>query len=107
MTTRRWMIAVAVVAIPMGAIAEYIRLSRKSARFRALAEEHAGVEQTLRWIVDTKGADAPVDVSPGPGQRSRRFTALTVADWEAKLKRKYERAARRPWLPVAPDPAEL
>jgi hypothetical protein len=26
------------------------------------------------------------------------------AEWHARLRRKYERAARSPWLPLAPDP---
>ncbi len=75
-TVRRMMVAVAL----MGAFAEFTRLCRKSADLHARAEEHAGLEQTLRWIIASSGADAPVDISPGLGIRSKRFTAGAVAE---------------------------
>ena len=97
------MIVVAVAAWLMAAWVGLARLRRLSSDYRARAEHHAGVEETLRHIVASAGADAPVDISPGPGLRSRRFTARAVAAHEAALRRKYERAARYPWLPVEPD----
>ncbi len=105
-TVRRMMVIVAVSAALMGAGVGYVRLSRKAAGLRARAGEHAAMEQTLRWMIATSGADAPVDISPGPGIRSKRFTARAVADHVAALKAKYERAARFPWLHVEPDPPE-
>jgi hypothetical protein len=105
-TVRRLMIAVAIVALALGIFAECVRLSRKSASFRTQAEACSGIEETLRMIIAASGPDTPVDVSPGPGMPSRRFTAMVVAEHQAALKLKYERAARRPWLPVEPDPPE-
>jgi hypothetical protein len=102
-TVRRLMVVVAVAAALMGAFVEYVRLCRKSTDFRARAEEHAALEQTLRWTIATSGADSPIDISPGPGMRSKRFTARAVTDWQAALRRKYERAAHYPWLPVVAD----
>jgi hypothetical protein len=105
-TVRRLMIVVAVAAGLMAAWVGLARLRLLSSDYRARAEQHAGIEETLRRIVASDGADAPVDISPGPGLRSRRFTARAVAEHEAALRRKYERAARYPWLPVEPDPLE-
>ena len=95
---------VAVVAATLSGFVEYRRLTRMAAEYRAKAEDHAGVEKSLRTIIEQTGPNSPVDISPGPGLRSRRFTAKTVADFEAALSRKYERAASYPWLSVDPDP---
>lgn len=103
---RAMMASVAILAALLGTFVEYVRLTRKSADRRARAEEHAGLEQTLRWIIATSGADAPIDISPGPGIRSKRFSARSVADWQAALRRKYEQAARYPWLSVDADSPE-
>jgi hypothetical protein len=103
---RTLMIAVAIVAALMGLVIEYRRLNRDAAKYRAWASEHAAIGQTLRWIIERDGADAPIDISPRPGVRSKRFTAKAVAEREASLRLKYERAARYPWLPVPPDPSE-
>jgi hypothetical protein len=103
---RAMMASVAILAVLMGTFVEYGRLSRKSADLRARVEEHAGLEQTLRWTIATSGADAPIDISAGPGIRSKRFSARAGAEWQAALRRKYERAARYPWLSVDADPPE-
>jgi len=103
----RWLIvAVEVVGVAIGAFIEINRLRHMSAKFRSRAEEHAAVEQSLRWVIATSGANSPIDISPGPGLRSKRYTARAAAEHEAMLARKYFRAARYPWLPVAPDPPE-
>ena len=103
-TVRRLMIVVAVAAGLTAAWVGLARLRLLSSDYRAWAEQHAGIEEVLRRIVSSDGANTPVDVSPGPGLRSRRFTAWAVAEHEAALRRKYERAVRYPWLPVEPDP---
>ena len=105
-TLRGLMIVVAVMAGLMAAWIGLARLKLLASDYRARAEQHAGIEATLRRIIASDGADAPVDISPGPGLRSRRFTAWAVAKHEAALRCKYERAARYPWLRVEPDPSE-
>jgi hypothetical protein len=42
----------------------------------------------------------------GSGIAAIAFRNRENAAWHGALKRKYERAARYPWLPVAPDPPE-
>jgi hypothetical protein len=103
-SVRLLMAIVAVVAATLSGFVEYRRLTRMAAEYRAKAEDHAGVEKTLRTIIEQTGPNSPVDISPGPGLRSRRFTAKAVADFEAALSRNYERAARYPWLSMEPDP---
>jgi hypothetical protein len=105
-TLRTLLALVAVVAATLGGFLEYRRLMRKAAECRARAEDHAGIEQTLRTIIEKSGPSSPVDISPGSGLRSKRFTAKAVADHEAALRLKYERAADYPCLPVEPDPPE-
>lgn len=79
-TVRRMMLAVAVAGLICGG--EVLR------RRRAAFAERATM---LRWseYVERLGAHRPA-----------------VADHRDRLARKYERAARQPWLPVAPDPPE-
>jgi hypothetical protein len=105
-TLRALIALVAVVAVTLGGFLEYRRLMRKAAEYRARAEDHAGIEQTLWTIIEKSGPNSPVDLSPGKGLRSKRFTAQAVADHEMALRIKYERAADYPWLPVEPDPPE-
>jgi hypothetical protein len=105
-TLRTLIVLVAAVAASLGGLIEYRGLTRKAAEYRAKAEDHAGIEQTLRAIIEKSGPNSPIDISPGDGIRSKRFTAKVVAEFEAALSRKYERAARSPWLTVEPDPPE-
>jgi hypothetical protein len=105
-TLRTLIALVPAVAATLGGFLEYRRLMRKAAEYRARAEEHAGIEQTLRTIIEKCGPNSPVDISPGNGLRSKRFTAQAVADHESALRLKYERAAGYPWLPVGTDPPE-
>ena len=64
-TLRTLIALVAVVAAALGGFLEYRRLMRKAAEYRARAEEHAGIEQTLRTIIEKSGPSSPVDISPG------------------------------------------
>jgi hypothetical protein len=92
-TVRRLMVAVAVVAIVLGAI--YVLASRR-ARFLAIAPEHwdAIQEPFLKYY----------DVYLTPEQA--RQWALTRDGWHMAMSVRYGYAADHPWLPVAPDPPE-
>ncbi|MDB5351373.1 MAG: hypothetical protein JWN86_2620 [Planctomycetota bacterium] len=102
-TLRKMMAAIAIVAVLLGGYMECKALRRRAEDYRRKAENHADIEGVLRAIAATSGEGSPVDISPGPGIRSRRFTVRDVIEREAALHRKYERAARYPWLSVAPD----
>ncbi len=79
MTTRRWLAAMATVAL---SVATWLCAERRRDYFTSLAEWH-----------HDQIHDPPM--SP----RQQRFSI-----WHRDLSVKYRRAARYPWLPVAPDP---
>ena len=93
--TVRWtMVAVAVVGL---LLASAIML-RRSREFGSRAEEQADFEAgSLEYADDARGER---------GDRQRVERGELMATYHRGLKLKYERAARFPWLPVAPDPPE-
>lgn len=117
----RWlMLAVAVVGLACGG--EVMR--RRADKFTERAAYFAREEQMSRWGVEAleeQIADSLMDLESHRKNKSKPKVDLNswVLFWEARLKarcvianqkaslrRKYERAARYPWLPVAPDPPE-
>jgi hypothetical protein len=85
---RSLLIAVAVAAVAFG-------LAERSRRFRRLAVYH---EVRVKWRGATSmGLTAWKD---GRGQ----LVTEQRSDWHDAMRTKYQRAAERPWLPVAPDP---
>ena len=95
MTTRRWMIAIAILAILLAPVA--IELPRRRARFRALAAHYRAKELIAPF----------------------RYLSITFNEWQslqkrwprlrpyyALMRKKYEFAERYPWLPVDSDPPE-
>jgi hypothetical protein len=127
-TVRQLMLAVAVAALLTGGIV----LARRSAHYRREAEFHsraaarlraeqrskastarAGREQAEMWTRRARdagsktAAQAVEDTAPGiaPYEAAARAAGAT-ADNHDLLARKYERAARYPWLPVEPDPPQ-
>jgi hypothetical protein len=109
-TVRRLMIAVAVVAI---AVWLPIILTRR-AKYHRLAREF-DAKATVARAFGPRGslhADA-VDIRVGTVYVFQRepngapFDCVGAhSDYYAAMKAKYERAARYPFLPVAPDPPE-
>src|SRR5262245_46523651 len=101
MTTRQWMIAVAVVAVGVGAGMLIVR----SRSYAALAALHAESEKECRRIVEADEGNRldPAIWKDWIAYARRGRTRLL---YHAALRRKYERASRRPWLPVEPDPPE-
>jgi type II secretory pathway pseudopilin PulG len=140
-TVRGLMIAVAVVAILLGALSTGLAWKRKSDRYRQLAARYAQAEaMAIRSMSsEDKSAElsrrldeirarlegprrAPVQKLTLFGYRllpkrwnpdekeyeemqneKKERDRLRIA-WLAHMRKKYERAARSPWLPVAPDP---
>jgi hypothetical protein len=90
--TIRWlMVAVAIMGLALGLGARRQRLLSVATRHHRLA---------MRGALRLTGRIGP-DGSTGPFYRP---TALGLWHWE--ISQKYERAARRPWLPIEPDPPE-
>lgn len=93
-TIGRWMVAVSAVAVLSGLIVGANRLSRRHEVFAYRVRWHSGIVAILK----AKRAAAPNDPDDPAILR-------LIAHYEAML-RKYERAARYPWLPVERDPPE-
>jgi hypothetical protein len=85
MTTRRWMIAVAVVAVGCAAVL-HSHQERRRERFARIADQHLSV-----------------DLMPSGFPYRERRSAKRL-DWHRKMADKYLHAADYPWLPVEPDP---
>ena len=101
MTTRRWMIAVAIVGVGIGAGMLLVR----SRRYAAVAAFHAqGEAECWRIIAADEGNRLDTAIWKDWLAYARRSRKLFL--YHAALRRKYEWAARRPWLPVEPDPPE-
>ena len=103
MTTRRWMLAVALVALSVSG--EQMR--RRAAQYRWQAERHANIESACRRTADLLPRMKPADWEGFCGQMARGIrNSPRLAAYHAVLRRKYEHAARYPWLPVERDPPE-
>jgi hypothetical protein len=94
-------IMVAVLSLSLGSAV----LWRRREHYLRLADAHALTEMVLR--VDSSMARG--NAMGGPGARLLDLSdsikaSQKQADYHGRLRRKYERAARYPWLPVAPDP---
>lgn len=95
MTTRRWMIAVAVVAL---ACATTILIMERRERFARIARQHSGVFPPFAF--------ADMAIATEPKRERLNLWSRCVMVWHAEMAQKYQYAARYPWLPVEPDPRE-
>jgi hypothetical protein len=91
MTTRRWIIAVGIVASLLGAT---LAFQRRQRRFRELRRQH----QIRAWELEGRLKSGAIR------GRERRGRAIRLMNWNQQLAAKYDRAARSPWLPVPSDP---
>jgi hypothetical protein len=94
-TVRRMMVAVAVVALLLAWMQAEKRIGELRDSYYWQMAIHAGLEE-----LETEGgvirgfSGGPTVVKPN----ARR------AAYHAAMRRKYKRAYRYPWLPIAPDP---
>lgn len=133
MTTRRWLVLVAVIGLVSGAIVGGLRSKRRQEYFGSLAKRFAACEsiclnalppldkfievntQSVEILEKSPDLNWPSPPGPSPLEEIRGILREGLDDrasWErksahyARLKVKYEYAARFPWLPVGPDPPE-
>jgi hypothetical protein len=102
MTTRRWMIAVAAVAVMLAAA-----LFRRHLSLRERGDYHARREGDL--ASRARKRQLALDFAnriPEMAAYLRAYAACEAAigAWHARLKEKYRRAARYAWLSIEPDP---
>jgi hypothetical protein len=105
MTTRRWMLAVAAVAVVAGVLIATVRhRPRRTARIHADAERYySHVARECRQIARAE-TKLKADEARFLSKRIDWYDRKT--SYHRELKLKYERAALRPWLPLQPDPPE-
>ncbi len=119
MTISRWMTAVAIVAIALGVD----RMVRRAGRMRTRAAFHGREERQATEALSRPGAIRGVaadlvhhrhrwDLGGARFEETNELfdemfaSEQRRADYHGAMRRKYERAARYPWLPVEPDPPE-
>lgn len=112
-TVRGMMIVVAIIGTGFGGY----RMHRHRLRSLGRAQSHAESEShcsfmwsevpaypDFRWPGDLRPSRTPDEI--------RKAVEVARSSWDRKIeyhaarRRKYERAARYPWFPVAPDPPE-
>jgi hypothetical protein len=106
-TVQQMMVAVMILA---GALALPLEARRRSERFQRRARYH---EQAFVYLIEEE-AGGPIECATGltPSDieeiyrdRGREaWLALNAARYHERLSEKYDDAAKRPWLPVPPDP---
>lgn len=106
-TVRKMMGTVAVAAALFGGVVEIPRLWVLRHHYLGLAENYgywatrirgaAGIRQEITYY----SIRLPRGPEPSPGRLARMEAE---ASYYAGLREKYERAARLPWVAVAPDP---
>jgi hypothetical protein len=105
MTTRRGMVAVAVIGLMIGG---GVRLKQRRDYFLSLAQSHQ--KEVASSMARGKALKSRFDPTSGMSNEEIMHLYLDSdrmidrADHHAAMVRKYERAARYPWLPVEPDP---
>jgi hypothetical protein len=100
------MVAVAIVAILMGA---GLGVGRRSRRFARLSAHHTNAALEHFGTLMALGGWPPLlrDLSPAELARVRILYRLSVlVNYHSALTQKYEYASRYAWLPVEPDPLE-
>jgi hypothetical protein len=110
MTTRRWMIAVAVVAMGVWTLEVASRAQRHRSRAVAMREREMVARAAVCLSAGAAQGDdchftVPDDFDPETAHLSpysERYRRLLF--YYRRMRQKYEMAARRPWLPVEPDP---
>jgi hypothetical protein len=107
MRTQRWIIAVAAIGLIIGA---GVLLKQRRDYFLALVQSHQKevASSTARGnaLKSRFGGTSGMTVEEITRLHDDYGRMMDRADHHASLARKYEEAARYPWLPVEPDPPE-
>jgi hypothetical protein len=107
MTTRRWMVAVAVIGLMIGG---WVRLEQRRDYFLSLAQSHQ--KEVASYTARGMALKSRLGYTSGMTDKEIMHLyrvydrMMDRADHHESLARKYERAARYPWLPAVPDPPE-
>jgi len=107
MTTRRWIVAVAAIGLMIGGV---VLLKQRREYFLSLVESHQKEvdSSTARGkaLKSRFGLTSAMTTEEIMHLHREHDRMMDRADYHASLARKYEHAARYPWLFVEPDPPE-
>jgi hypothetical protein len=111
MTTRRWMVAVAVVGLLLGVVVEGWRLKQRGDYYLQQANDLARLEKYWRSDASRIASGPPLQQPPvtfvvvGQTHTVAEVAAeyAKVAAYYAKRKQTYLHPASRPWISVPPD----
>jgi hypothetical protein len=106
-TVRRMMVAVAIAAVLFGGVIEVPRLWNLRRQYLGFAEKYGYWETRLNGAVGIRQEITYYSTSQrlGPEPSPARLALMKAeASYYARLRAKYERAARYPWLAIEPDP---
>jgi hypothetical protein len=110
MTTRRWIVAVAAIGLVILMIGGVVVLKQRRDYFLTLVQSHQNEvdSSTARGKALKSRFEGTSEMTTEEIMRLYRDydRMMTRAEHHASLARKYERAARYPWLPVERDPPE-
>jgi hypothetical protein len=106
MATRRWMVAVAMIAL---LIAGSLMAPRVAFCRRRLAEAVTGEESFRRGRIYTEATSRQLALA-GDAELSRRYHALSLRylvmeNWARDVRLLYEQAMWHPWLSVPSEPS--
>ncbi len=111
MTTRRWLVVVTVIGLMIGGgVRLEVWLNQRRDYFLSLAQSHQNevVSSTARGkaLKSRKGWPSGKTTEEIMQLHRDYDRMMDRAEHHESLARKYEQAARYPWLPVEPDPPE-
>src|SRR5205085_237360 len=101
---RTLMVAVTGAGIILGCLQMQRRRASYLDRAHRFADESRGMSNMLATPDCTVWYGTPEEIERY--QREARAYEIRLAEYFDELSKKYEYAARYPWLPVAPDPPE-
>jgi hypothetical protein len=108
MTTRRWMVAIAIVA---ALLAVKVHLSHVVDHYIDIAEFHESQSHAVAGARHWSGPlDGDTNISIGclgcgpDGDEELKGRDLAIFLWHKKLSKKYQTAALGPWISVPADP---
>jgi hypothetical protein len=101
MTIRRWIVAVAAVAVLVRSAQVAVRWHQYRKRAEYHAVQYANLQVILAPVLEFQRAAGRF---PGCGLLQDVWEReCEKAEWHSRLKSKYERAAAHPWVPAEPD----
>jgi hypothetical protein len=105
LTIRLMMVLVAVAALALSVEATRRRMANLSLAYLGRAREYQAKAEIASLNALESEAVSRRGRTSDPKYAQRSISYRRLCEFHLTMKRKYERAATQPWLPIAPDPA--